>query len=105
MEGLLELQKKATDMASRIPGCEKLYGDRGDVSVSSIQDHRFLVSIQFPLSGASSLVSQGGQAMNIRVLVVDDEPVRFAESSGGDEQRGGTVAPVNALLAFERTSA
>jgi hypothetical protein len=30
--------------------------------------------------------------MNTRVLVVDDEPLRFAESSGGDERRGGTVA-------------
>ena len=30
--------------------------------------------------------------MNIRVLVVDDEPLRFAESSGGDERRVATVA-------------
>src|SRR6266568_1958919 len=40
-------------------GLEKLYGDRGEVSVSSVQDHRFLVSIQFPLTGASSLVPRG----------------------------------------------
>src|SRR5664279_4572592 len=42
-------------------GFEKLYGDRGDVSVSSVQDHRFQISIQFPLTGASSLVSQGAR--------------------------------------------
>ena len=37
--------------------------------------------------------------MNICVLVVGDEPLRFAESSGGDEGQGGTVALVAIHLA------
>jgi hypothetical protein len=79
-------------MAWRIPGCEKFYGDRGDVSVSSVQDHRFLVSISISSDRGVFSGFPWGQAMNIPVLVVDDEPLRFAESSGGDERRGGTVA-------------
>jgi LytS/YehU family sensor histidine kinase len=38
---------------------EKLYGERGSVTVTNAQNNRFLVSIQFPLTTASSIVSQG----------------------------------------------
>jgi LytS/YehU family sensor histidine kinase len=36
---------------------EKLYGEQGSVTVSTAQNNRFLVSIQFPLTTASSIVS------------------------------------------------
>jgi LytS/YehU family sensor histidine kinase len=39
---------------------EKLYGEQGLVTVTTAQNNRFLVSIQFPLTMASSFVSQGG---------------------------------------------
>lgn len=38
---------------------EKLYGEQGSVIVTAAQNTRFLVSIQFPLNTASSLVSRG----------------------------------------------
>jgi LytS/YehU family sensor histidine kinase len=38
---------------------EKLYGERGSVIVTNAQNNRFLVSVQFPLTKASSIVSQG----------------------------------------------
>jgi LytS/YehU family sensor histidine kinase len=38
---------------------EKLYGEQGSVTVTTAQNNRFLVSIQFPLTTASSIVSQG----------------------------------------------
>jgi LytS/YehU family sensor histidine kinase len=38
---------------------EKLYAERGRFTVTTAQNNRFLVSIQFPLSTASSIVSQG----------------------------------------------
>jgi LytS/YehU family sensor histidine kinase len=38
---------------------EKLYGEQGSITVTTAQNHRFLVSIQFPLTTASSTVSQG----------------------------------------------
>jgi two-component system sensor histidine kinase AlgZ len=38
---------------------EKLYGEQGSVTVATAQNSRFLVSIQFPLTPASSIVSQG----------------------------------------------
>jgi len=38
---------------------EKLYGGQGSVTVATAQNDRFLVSIQFPLTTASSIVSQG----------------------------------------------
>ena len=38
---------------------EKLYGEQGSVSVTTAQNNRFLVSIQFPLTTASSIVSEG----------------------------------------------
>jgi LytS/YehU family sensor histidine kinase len=36
---------------------EKLYGVQGGVTVSTVENNRFLVSIQFPLTTASSIVS------------------------------------------------
>jgi LytS/YehU family sensor histidine kinase len=36
---------------------EKLYGEQGRVTVTTAQNNRFLVSIQFPLTTASSIVS------------------------------------------------
>jgi two-component system LytT family sensor kinase len=36
---------------------EKLYGEQGSVTVSTAQNNRFLISIQFPLTTASSMVS------------------------------------------------
>ncbi len=38
---------------------EKLYGEQGSVTTTTAQNNRFLVSIQFPLATASSIVSQG----------------------------------------------
>jgi LytS/YehU family sensor histidine kinase len=38
---------------------EKLYGEQGNVTVATAQNNRFLVSIQFPLTAPSSIVSQG----------------------------------------------
>jgi LytS/YehU family sensor histidine kinase len=38
---------------------EKLYGEQGSVSVTTAPNNRFLVSIQFPLTTASSIVSEG----------------------------------------------
>ena len=38
---------------------EKLYGEQGSVTVSTAQNNRFLISIQFPLTTASSTVSPG----------------------------------------------
>src|ERR1700694_3356935 len=76
MTGLQELQNEGNGLGlANTTAPRKLYGDRGDVSVSSVQDDRFVVSIQVPRTGASFLVSRGGQPMNIRVLVVDDEPL------------------------------
>jgi sensor histidine kinase YesM len=41
---------------------EKLYGERGGVTVSTAKNNRFLVSIQFPLAKASSIASyEAGQ--------------------------------------------
>jgi len=36
---------------------ETLYGARGSITISTLQNNRFLVSIQFPLTTASSIVS------------------------------------------------
>ena len=38
---------------------EKLYGGQGSVTVTTVQNNPFSVSIQFPLTTASSIVSQG----------------------------------------------
>jgi len=38
---------------------EKLYGEQGSVTATTAQNNRFLVSIQFPLTTASSIVSEG----------------------------------------------
>jgi LytS/YehU family sensor histidine kinase len=38
---------------------EKLYGEQGSVTVTTAQNNRFLVSIQFPLTTAPSIVPQG----------------------------------------------
>jgi LytS/YehU family sensor histidine kinase len=38
---------------------EKLYGEQGSITATTAQNNRFLVSIQFPLTTASSTVSQG----------------------------------------------
>jgi LytS/YehU family sensor histidine kinase len=40
---------------------EKLYGEQGSVTVTTAQNNRFLVSIQFPLTAPSSIVSQGAR--------------------------------------------
>jgi LytS/YehU family sensor histidine kinase len=40
---------------------EKLYGEHGSVTVTTAQNKRFLVSIQFPLATTSSIVSQGAE--------------------------------------------
>ncbi len=93
MESLLELQNEGNGLGLRIPGrLEELYGDRG--GRFSLLGSRPLVSSLDPISSDPGVFSgfPECQAMNIRVLVVDDEPRRFAESSGGDERRGGTVA-------------
>jgi hypothetical protein len=39
---------------------EKLYGEQGSVTVSTAQNNRFLVSIQFPLTKEASIASAGG---------------------------------------------
>ena len=36
---------------------ERLYGEQGSVTVATTQNNRFLVSIQFPLTGTSSIAS------------------------------------------------
>jgi two-component system sensor histidine kinase AlgZ len=38
---------------------EKLYGEQGSVTATTAQNNRFLVCIQFPLTTASSIVSEG----------------------------------------------
>jgi sensor histidine kinase YesM len=38
---------------------EKLYGEQGSITATTAQNSRFLVSIQFPLTTASSTISQG----------------------------------------------
>jgi two-component system sensor histidine kinase AlgZ len=38
---------------------EKLYGEQGRVTVTTAENNRFLVSIQFPFTTATSIVSQG----------------------------------------------
>jgi hypothetical protein len=41
---------------------EKLYGEQGSVTVSTAQNNRFLVSIQFPLTKEASIASAGGNS-------------------------------------------
>ena len=54
---------------------EKLYGEQGSVSVTTAQNNRFLVSIQFPSDHGVIYSFSRSRTMNIRVLVVDDEPL------------------------------
>jgi LytS/YehU family sensor histidine kinase len=58
-EGLLQSADDGNGLglANTRTRLEKLYGEQGSVTVSSAQNNRFLVSIQFPLSTGSSVVS------------------------------------------------
>ena len=75
-EGLLQSgdEGNGLGLANTKTRLEKLYGEQGSVTATTAQNNRFLVSIQFPLTTASSSFSRG-RTMNIRVLVVDDEPL------------------------------
>jgi LytS/YehU family sensor histidine kinase len=61
MEGTLQSGEEGygLGLANTRTRLEKLYGERGSVTVTNAQNNRFLVSIQFPLTTASSIVSQG----------------------------------------------
>jgi LytS/YehU family sensor histidine kinase len=58
-EGLLQSgdEGNGLGLANTKMRLEKLYGEQGSVTVSTAQNNRFLVSIQFPLTTASSIVS------------------------------------------------
>jgi LytS/YehU family sensor histidine kinase len=58
-EGLLQSADEGNGLglANTRTRLEKLYGEHGSVTVSTAQNNRFLVSIQFPLSTGSSIVS------------------------------------------------
>ncbi len=58
-EGLLQSvdEGNGLGLANTRTRLEKLYGERGSVTVANTQNNRFLVSIQFPLTTASSIVS------------------------------------------------
>jgi hypothetical protein len=58
-EGLLQAgdEGNGLGLANTRTRLEKLYGERGSVTVTTSQNSRFLVLIQFPLTTASSIVS------------------------------------------------
>jgi LytS/YehU family sensor histidine kinase len=58
-EGLMQSgdEGNGLGLANTRTRLEKLYGEQGSVTVSTAQNNRFLVSIQFPLTTASSIVS------------------------------------------------
>jgi LytS/YehU family sensor histidine kinase len=58
-EGLLQSgdEGNGLGLANTRTRLEKLYGEQGSVTVTTAQNNRFLVSIQFPLTTASSIVS------------------------------------------------
>ena len=60
-EGLLQSDDDGNGLglANTRTRLEKLYGGQGSVTVSAARNNRFLVSIQFPLTRAASIVSQG----------------------------------------------
>jgi LytS/YehU family sensor histidine kinase len=60
-EGLLQSgdERNGLGLMNTKTRLEKLYGERGSVTVTTPRNNRFLVSIQFPLTTASSIVSQG----------------------------------------------
>jgi two-component system sensor histidine kinase AlgZ len=60
-EGILQSGEEGhgLGLANTRTRLEKLYGEQGSVTVSTAQNNRFLVSIQFPLTKAASLASQG----------------------------------------------
>src|SRR5580700_1221915 len=59
-EGLLQPgdEGNGLGLANTRTRLEKLYGEQGSVTVTTAENNRFLVSIQFPLTTASSIVSQ-----------------------------------------------
>jgi hypothetical protein len=59
-EGLLRSgdEGNGLGLANTKTRLEKLYGEQGRVTVTTAQNNRFLVSMQFPLTTASSIVSQ-----------------------------------------------
>ena len=60
-EGLLQLDHDGSGLglANTRIRLEKLYGERGSVTVTTAQNHRFLAAIQVPLTTVSSMFSQG----------------------------------------------
>jgi LytS/YehU family sensor histidine kinase len=58
-EGLMQAgdEGNGLGLANTRTRLEKLYGEQGSVTFSTVQNNRFLVSIQFPLTTASSIVS------------------------------------------------
>jgi hypothetical protein len=60
-EGLLESgdEGNGLGLANTKTRLEKLYGEQGIVTVTTAQNNRFLVSMRFPLTTASSIVSRG----------------------------------------------
>jgi LytS/YehU family sensor histidine kinase len=58
-EGLMQSgdEGNGLGLANTRTRLEKLYGEQGSVTVSTAQNNRFLVSIQFPLTTVSSIVS------------------------------------------------
>jgi LytS/YehU family sensor histidine kinase len=58
-EGLLQSgdEGNGLGLANIRTRLEKLYGEQGSMTVNTAQNNRFLVSIQFPLTTASSIVS------------------------------------------------
>lgn len=62
-EGMLQSrnEENGLGLANTKARLEKLYGDRGGLTISTTNGDRFLVSIQFPLTTASSTVSQGSR--------------------------------------------
>jgi two-component system sensor histidine kinase AlgZ len=59
-EGLLQSggEGNGLGLANTKTRLEKLYGEQGRVTVTTAPNNRFLVSMQFPLTTASSIVSQ-----------------------------------------------
>ena len=60
-EGLLHSADEGNGLglANTKKRLEKLYGEQGSVTATTAQNNRFLVSIRFPLTTASSMDSQG----------------------------------------------
>jgi LytS/YehU family sensor histidine kinase len=60
-EGLLQSgdEGNGLGLANTRTRLEKLYGEQGSVTVTATQNNRFLVSIQFPVTTAPSIVSYG----------------------------------------------